>query len=166
MARWCAGRRATFLRAARACASVALLAACGSAGATATSSATYLAALSGLSEVPAVQTAATGSATFIRAGAMVTYTVTASGFTTPLTVAHIQIGARGVIGPVLVTLSIVAQSGAVASGSIDLSRPVTEGNITISSDSLTALFDTGNAYVNLHTAAWPGGELRGQIVRQ
>ena len=166
MARRCSATRAPFPRAARACASIALLAACGSDGVTARSNATYMAALSGAREVPAVQTATTGSATFIRAGATVTYTVSASGFTTPLTVAHIQIGASGVIGPVIATLNIVAQSGVVASGSIDLSRPVTQGNITISSDSLTALFDTGNAYVNLHTAAWPDGELRGQILRQ
>ena len=116
--------------------------------------------------VPAVVTTATGTATFARVGTAVTYHVTASGFTTPLTVGHIHIGPTGVIGPVIVPFTIVAQAGVVAEGTIDLSRPVTQGNITISGASLRALLDNGGAYVNLHTAAWPGGEVRGQIVRE
>jgi hypothetical protein len=129
-------------------------------------SATYVAMLSGAREVPAVQTAATGTATFNRTGTSVTYTVSASGFTTPLTVGHVNIGTGGVIGSVIVPFTILAQSGTVATGSIDLSRPITQGNITISGDSLRTLFDNGTAYVNLHTAAFPGGEIRGQIVKQ
>jgi hypothetical protein len=143
-----------------------LLAGCGSDGAMTAGNATYVATLSGAREVPAVQTAATGMATFNRTGTRVTYTVSASGFTTPLTVGHVHIGAGGVIGSVIVPFTILAQSGAVATGSIDLSRPITQGNITISGDSLRTLFDNGTAYVNLHTAAFPGGEIRGQIVKQ
>jgi hypothetical protein len=30
-------------------------------------------------------------------------------------------------------------------------------------DSLLVLMRTGNAYVNVHTSAYPSGELRGQI---
>lgn len=139
---------------------------CGSDSSLTAGVATYAAPLSGAREVPAVQTAATGSATFLRTGSSVTYTVSASGFTTPLTVGHVHIGAAGVIGSVIVPFTILGQSGTVASGSIDLSRAITQGNITISGDSLRALFDNGNAYVNLHSAAFPGGEIRGQIVRQ
>jgi hypothetical protein len=147
-------------------ASVMTLVACGGDSPTASGSATYVAALSGARELPAVQTTASGTATFLRTGAAVQYTVSASGFATPLTVGHICIGAAGVIGSVIVPFVILGQSGTVASGSIDLSQPVTQGNITISGDSLRSLFDRGTAYVNLHTAAWPGGEIRGQIVRQ
>jgi hypothetical protein len=125
-----------------------------------------VATLVGAREVPAVQTTASGTAMLTRTGALVEYSVSASGFTTPLTVGHIQIGRAGVIGSVILTFTILAQSGTVATGSIDLSRQITQGNITISGDSLGALFDNGNAYVNLHTAAFPGGEIRGQIVRQ
>jgi CHRD domain len=148
------------------CVSMMMLVACGGDSATASGNATYVAALSGAREVPAVQTPASGTATFIRAGATVQYTVSASGFIAPLTVGHIHIGAAGEIGSVIVPFVILAQSGTVASGSLDLSRPVTQGNITISGDSLRSLFDRGSAYVNLHTAAWPDGEIRGQIVRQ
>jgi hypothetical protein len=140
--------------------------ACGGDSALFAGSDTYVAALSGAREVPAVQTTATGVATFNRVGAKVTYTVSATGFSTPLTVGHVHIGPAGTIGPVIVPLTIIAPSGTVASGSIDLASPITQGNITISGDSLRTLFESGNAYVNLHTAAYPGGEIRGQIVRQ
>jgi hypothetical protein len=143
-----------------------ILGGCGSDNPTATARVTYVANLSGANESPRVMTAATGAATLVRTGHTLTYTVTASGFTTPLTVGHIQIGAAGVIGPVIVAFTLLGQSGTVATGSIDLSVLVTQGNITISGDSLVTLFENGNAYVNLHTAAFPGGEIRGQIVKQ
>jgi hypothetical protein len=37
--------------------------------------------------------------------------------------------------------------------------------IGISMDSLLVLMRSGNAYVNIHTSAYPSGELRGQISR-
>ena len=46
------------------------------------------------------------------------------------------------IGPVIVPFTILAQAGTVASGSIDLSAPITQGNITISGDSLQGRNDT------------------------
>ena len=129
-------------------------------------SATYVAALTGVREVPSVVTTASGRATFKLTGNTVAYAVAASGFTTALTVGHVHFGGSGVVGPVIVPFTIAAQTGAVATGSIDLSEPITFNNITISGDSLRTLFETGQAYVNLHTAAFPGGEIRGQIVRQ
>jgi hypothetical protein len=146
--------------------SFALVVSCGSDNAMTSQNATYVATLVGAREVPPVQTEASGIATLTRTGAIVGSTVSATGFTTPLTVGHIQLGRAGVIGSVIVTFTIQAQSGTVATGSIDLSRQITQGNITISGDSLGTLFDNGSTYVNLHTAAFPGGEIRGQIVRQ
>ncbi len=142
------------------------LLACGADGSTSTQDARYAATLSGASERP-VQTRspATGSALVTVSGRVATFVVTASGFTTPLTAGHIHIGAGNVIGPVVVPFAISAQSGTVATGTIDLGAPVTFNTLTISGDSLRTLFETGRAYVNLHTAAWPDGEIRGQIVR-
>ena len=37
--------------------------------------------------------------------------------------------------------------------------------IGVSMDSLLVLMRNGNAYVNIHTSAYPSGELRGQIVK-
>lgn len=99
-------------------------------------------------------------------GTTITYTITAAGFSTPLVVGHVHLGASGEVGPVIVPFSIAAQSGTVATGVIDVGAPVTFGNITISGDSLRRLFENGTAYVNLHTAAFPGGEIRGQVTRQ
>ena len=166
MARENPGSCAPFVRSLLSGVVFAALLACGSDNALLVGSDTYVAVLSGAREVPAVQTTASGTATFNRVGAKVTYTVSASGFTTPLTVGHVHIGAAGVIGPVIVPFTILAQSGTVASGTIDLSAPITQGNITISGDSLRTLFETGMAYVNLHTAAYPGGEIRGQVVKE
>jgi hypothetical protein len=140
--------------------------ACSIDGTSATQNATYVATLVGAREVPPVVTTASGKATFTLTGKSVAYTVTATGFATTLTVGHIHIGDYGVIGVVIVPFTIIAQSGTVATGSIDLSAPITFNNVTISGDSLRTLFETGQAYVNLHTAAFPGGEIRGQIVSQ
>jgi hypothetical protein len=145
---------------------IAAITACSLDGSTTVQSATYVAALTGGREVPSVVTPASGSATFTLTGSTVAYTISASGFTTALTVGHVCIGGSGVVGPVIVSFTIASQTGAVATGSIDLSTPITFGNITISGDSLRTLFETGQAYVNLHTTAFPGGEIRGQIVRQ
>lgn len=126
--------------------------------------ASYTATLTGSHEVPAVITPANGIAGFMLSGTTITYTITAAGFSTPLVVGHVHFGASGEVGPVIVPFSIVAQSGTVASGVINVGAPVTYGNITISGDSLRRLFENGTAYVNLHTAAFPGGEIRGQVV--
>ena len=145
---------------------LAAIAACRVDGAASVPRATFVAALAGIREVPSVTTLASGSATFTLTGSTVAYSVAASGLTTALTVGHVHFGGSGIVGPVIVPFTIVAQAGVVATGSIDLSAPITFNNITISGDSLRTLFESGRAYVNLHTAAFPGGELRGQIVRQ
>jgi hypothetical protein len=49
-------------------------------------------------------------------------------------------------------------TGEVARGTI-----TNANNANISLDSLRVLFNNGNAYVNVHTSANPGGEIRDQI---
>jgi hypothetical protein len=51
-------------------------------------------------------------------------------------------------------------------------RPITvQGQITnannanVSLDSLRTLFNNGKSYVNIHTSANPGGEIRGNVTR-
>ena len=142
------------------------LAACGG-NVTSAQTVTYVATLRGENERPrATASAATGSAVFALSGGTATYTVTAVGFAGALTVGHVHIGAGNATGPVIVPFTIIAQSGTVAAGSIALRLPIAQGNITISGDSLRALFDAGLAYVNLYSAAYPDGEIRGQILRQ
>lgn len=149
------------------CAVLLGLGACRGDAVTSSRNATYTAALLGSSTRPvATRSTATASATIAVTGATATYRIFATGFATPLTAGHIHIGGLAVTGPVVVPFSIVAQSGDVASGTIDLSVPITFNTLTISADSLRALFETGMAYVNLHTGAWPDGEIRGQIRKE
>jgi hypothetical protein len=131
---------------------------------TGTSAASYSATMRGTAEVPANASPATGSAALAISGRTLTYDVSASGFTTPLVVGHIQLGGVGTIGPVIINLDILAQSGLIAHGTVNLDAPVSFNTLTISGDSLRRLLDLGQTYVNLHTAAFPGGEIRGQIV--
>ena len=49
-------------------------------------------------------------------------------------------------------------NGIVSKGSI-----TTSSNVGVSLDSLRVLFNNGNAYVNIHTAVNPGGEIRDQV---
>ena len=157
---------AAVLASAMAAASVAL--SCAGDRATGVRDVAYVAMLSGANERPtATRTTASGIARFVVSGAIVQYTVTASGFETPVVAAFIHIGSSGTAsGPAIVPFTLLAQSAVIASGTLDLSKPITYNTGTISGDSLRMLFDAGNSYVNLHTAAFPGGEIRGQIVRE
>lgn len=83
-----------------------------------------------------------------------------------LTAGHIHIGAEGVAGPDVVNLyprtGPGRSTGVIAQGTItaaDLTGPLTGMTLW----DLYALFVSGGAYVNLHTTAYPGGEIRGQI---
>ena len=135
-------------------------------GSTAPARVSYTAALTGARETPSNTSSATGTATLNVDGSTLSYTVFASGFATPLVVGHIHIGGAGVAGPVIVPFTLLAASGTVTQGTVDLSRSVSYNTLSISGDSLRILMDAGQTYVNLHTAAYPGGEIRGQIVRQ
>lgn len=128
--------------------------------------ASYTATLTGARETPSNTSSATGAATLNIDGSTLSYSVTASGFATPLVVGHIHIGPAGVAGPVIVPFTLLAPPGMVAQGTVDLSTSVSYNTLSISGDSLRILIDAGQTYVNLHTAAYPGGEIRGQIVRQ
>ena len=128
---------------------------------------TFEADLTGAAERPnPVVTSATGNATFTvqtnGATTTVTYLVVVSGnLSGPLTAAHIHgpggvNDAVGIIVPL--TVSSTATTGTVVQGSF-----TTTGHATINMAQLLVHMLAGNTYVNLHTAANPGGEIRGQI---
>lgn len=127
---------------------------------------TFAANLTGAAERPTpVTTAATGTATFTATttstGTTVTYSVTVTGLSGPATAAHIHgpADANTSASPIVpLVVSGTGTSGAIISGSF-----TTTGHATIDIAALLALLRNGNAYVNVHTAANPGGEIRGQI---
>jgi hypothetical protein len=113
----------------------------------------YRATLTGPSEVPANNTAGTGSvdAALDTVSLKLTYTVTWSKLTGPATMAHIHGPApAGKNAGVLVVL------GDNPTSPIHGSTTLTKAEV----DELNA----AQLYVNVHTAAHPKGEIRGQLV--
>ena len=107
--------------------------------------------LSGAQEVPSVTTAATGSgvlAVNTTTGAISGFIVT-SGLVNA-TAAHIHDNVVGSNGPVIVPLAGGPDIWTVPDGA------------TLTADQITK-FNAGGLYFNAHTAANPGGEIRGQI---
>ncbi len=106
------------------------------------------------SEVPAKTTDGKGNveATLDTATKALTYTVTYSGLTGPATMGHLHGAALpGANAPVMVPFKA------------PLDSPV-KGTATLTDEQMGALMD-GRMYANIHTAANPGGELRGQLTK-
>ena len=83
------------------------------------------------------------------------------------TASHIHIGPKGVSGPVVIDFPI----GTGRTGDFTLNFRLHEGpafhprpeiGIVTFADALQAIAG-GNAYVNVHTSTFPGGEIRGQL---
>ena len=142
-------------------------AACGSDSTAPKSTTTmYVATMSSANEVPAVDGNASGTATFTLTGKTLTYVVNVSGLSGNAAASHIHLGAAGTNGNIVFPFTAAAvQNGQIASGTVDLTQPVSNGQSSITGDSLIALLNNGNVYTNVHTAANAGGEIRGQILR-
>lgn len=135
----------------------------------------FTAEMTGAAERPTpVETDATGTASFtVTKGSAtgydpdasgpttVTYTGSVTGLSGGATQAHIHgpAGTAATADPIVtLTVSSTGTSGNILAGSF-----TTTGDPEISMDSLVVLMQNGNAYVNIHTAANPAGEIRGQI---
>ncbi len=122
---------------------------------------TYVAQLSGAAETPPTGVTGTGTATLVLNGSQLHYTVVVKGLSGPATMAHIHVGKVGASGPPVFSFPIEhVAAGTLAEGSVDLAKEVSKG---VSGDSLKTLLANGDAYVNVHTKAHPGGEIRGQV---
>ena len=127
--------------------------------------ASFRAALSGSEEVPPVSTTATGLATVTLNGEQTELALTLefSGLGSAPTAAHIHVGAPGANGPIVFTLATAPLSSPV-SGTLTAARlePRPAQGINSFEDAVNAIL-SGNAYVNVHSEANPGGEIRGQL---
>lgn len=106
--------------------------------------------LSGDQEVPPVKTAGSGSGTIVvGADKSVSGSVTTTGV--PGLAAHIHVGAAGRNGPVIIPLIKTADNvWSVPAGA----------RLT---DAQHENYKAGELYINVHTKAYKGGEVRGQI---
>lgn len=105
--------------------------------------------LSGAMETPPVTTSAAGTGTItVAADGAVTGSVTVTGMSP--TMAHIHQGAPGVAGPVIVPFKQDGNTFTAPPGA-----KLTETQL--------AAYRAGNLYFNVHSAAHPAGEIRGQL---
>jgi hypothetical protein len=112
------------------------------------------ATLDGKSETPPNTSAATGKADidYDAATKKLSWTLTYSGLSGPATAAHFH-------GP--------AEPGKNAGVAVAIPNAGTspvEGSATLT-DAQAADLEAGKYYVNIHTAANPGGEIRGQVTK-
>lgn len=130
--------------------------------------------LSGFQETPPILT--TGSGTFKwaldRTGTSLTYTLTFTGLSSAATVSHIHFGQPGGAGAPIAFLcggtkpACPADVTGTVTGTIiasDIQGVPAQGVNAGSFTDFLAVLRSGDAYVNVHTTAHTGGEVRGQI---
>ncbi len=120
----------------------------------------YTASLNGANErLTPVTTTATGTAIVTVLGNQLSWKVDISAAIDSVIAGHIHHAPIDSAGPVRVNFNVTA-TGAGFTGT------VTQGSFTLTGDSVQTWLHQGNAYVNIHTKAHTGGEIRGQLVRQ
>jgi hypothetical protein len=127
----------------------------------------FTTSLSGSNEVPARSTGASGSSQIIIDGDRVHYAVEIDDISNVFA-AHIHTAASGVNGPVRVTFFNVPQASPLSTTDKHILAQGTFTSADVSGIGFADLLNairSGNAYVNVHTTQFPGGEIRGQLSR-
>jgi len=138
------------------------------------SSITYTANLSGANEVPPHAVSGTGTATFILTGDSLFIDLSFSDLTGPPAAGHIHCCApEGVNAIVAVPfVGLPAATSGTYTNTVDLTLASTYnaafitasgGTVGDAETAFIAGLNSGETYANLHTAEFPGGEIRGQI---
>jgi len=128
--------------------------------------------LSGANEVPPSGSPAVGSAVVKVQGDSLFFRVTGRLLSGPAFGAHIHAAPAGVNGSIIVGLCGLPVAAAKPSCAKPDGKFYVQGLITpalaaangTTVPALWAAIQTGDTYVNIHTDAFPGGELRGQLI--
>jgi hypothetical protein len=128
----------------------------------------FEATLSPANEVPPRGTAAQGRVQYVSDGTTVTYTIEVENITNVFG-AHIHSAAAGVNGPIRVFFFGGGSPNPGGPISFTGKSILVQGRFTAADVSGVSFADllnqmrNGQAYTNVHTSAFPGGEMRGQI---
>ncbi len=111
--------------------------------------------LNGAQQVPVVKPSGTGTATltFNPSTREVTWRITYSHMSSPVTMAHFHDGAKGKNGGVQIWLTTKGKP---------VKSPIT-GKATLTEPQAKEL-EAGDWYINVHTKKHPAGEIRGQVM--
>lgn len=112
----------------------------------------FKATLSGAQEAPATNSTRTGTATLVYDSVSKVYTLTVTHDVPNPTNGHVHKGVIGVSGPVIFPFASFTSPINYTSPKLDATQE--------------ADLKSNSYYVNIHTAAFPAGEIRGQLIRQ
>jgi hypothetical protein len=137
--------------------------------------------LDGYSEIPTLSSPASAKfdAKINRDETHIDYEVTYSGFPTPVTQAHLHLGKRAFNGGIMVFICSNLGNGPAGTPACPLNAGTVSGTWTAASvvgpaaqgiapgefAEVIAAIRAGAAYANIHTQAFPGGEIRDQLGR-
>jgi hypothetical protein len=128
--------------------------------------------INGFQEVPPKLTDGHGTLTLHLKGDSIDYSLTYSGFKTPVLFAHLHFAQKAVNGGIFTFLcSGMGKPDCPPFGTVtgtikaaDIVSPVPDQNLAKGDFAgAVRIIRSGNAYVNVHTEQFPAGEIRGQI---
>jgi len=134
----------------------------------------FTASLNGYLEVPSISTTARGSFRAEVVGSTIHYRLTFRDLSTPSLFSHIHFARPDVIGGVSAFLCggggkpACPTTGGTVTGTVvaaDVIGPTDKGILAGEFAELLRAMRNGATYVNVHSEAWPPGEIRGNIRR-
>jgi hypothetical protein len=134
----------------------------------------FTAHLIGYNEVPSLNSPAHGDLTLAVGDGRLTWSLTYAGFVNQPTVAHVHVGQPGVSGGVSFFFCGGTKPACPSSASgpvtitgttlpADIIGPTAQGFAAGDLNSVVKAIQAGFTYANMHTSAFPGGEIRGQL---
>ena len=135
----------------------------------------FSASLSGANEVPPINTAGAGNFEMADQQGIISFSLSFSGLSSSLTLAHLHFAPSKVAGGVMIFLcgggsqpDCPAATEGTITGTItaaNVTGPTTQGIDVGDLDSALEAVRDGLSYANMHTTNFAGGEIRGQVRR-